>query len=587
MEIELLIEKSGNNFQQKPSNYWTFEKCKEVALQCKNKSEMQRKFVSAYNASKKHKWFEKFSWSTENKTKKRKARNFWSLEKCKKVALECNSLNDFKNKFPGAYQSMRRNGWKSDIIFKYNILEKPKKWTFEKCYQIAKNFSKLKDFKKEEILAYNASVKYGYLKFFNWLERKEKFVFIDEEWTKERCIEEALKFSTRTSFMEKYKKVYLKMKKYGWDKDESIFNNSNNFQKWYQTDCVYVYRFDELKIAYIGRVLKNRIKRRDYEHSLNFYKKDSVASFCKENNLVVPKMEILQEYENVFKGKEGEKYWLSKFLQDGWYCLNKIPAGSSGAIGGGIWNYETCFQEALKYKSKNEFILKSSGAYRASLINDWLKDFDWFKNPLEKYSFEDCYNEALKYKTLKEFRTAQNKMYNACNSKGWLKKFDWLKKIVKPKGYWTYDTCKEESKKYSSIKDFKNTSKRAYSISAKNGWIEEFVWLKNSKKPRGYWTKERSLEESKKYSSFKMFATHSSAAYSCLKRLDSLNEITWFTQTKKPRGYWTYERCMEESKKYKTLKEFRENNKGCYESSIQHGWIEDFTWITFRRRKNI
>ena len=68
-----------------------------------------------------------------------------------------------------------------------------------------------------------------------------------------------------------------------------------------------------------------------------------------------------------------------------------------------------------------------------------------------------------------------------------------------------------------------------------------------------------------------MFATHSSAAYSCLKRLDSLNEITWFTQTKKPRGYWTYERCMEESKKYKTLKEFRENNKGCYESSMQHG----------------
>ena len=44
---------------------------------------------------------------------------------------------------------MRRNGWRSDIIFKYSVIEKPKKWTFEKCYQIAKNFSKLKDFKKE------------------------------------------------------------------------------------------------------------------------------------------------------------------------------------------------------------------------------------------------------------------------------------------------------------------------------------------------------------------------------------------------------------------------------------------------------
>ena len=48
MEIELLIEKSGNNFQQKPSNYWTFEKCKEVAKLCVNRSELLKKYAQAY-----------------------------------------------------------------------------------------------------------------------------------------------------------------------------------------------------------------------------------------------------------------------------------------------------------------------------------------------------------------------------------------------------------------------------------------------------------------------------------------------------------------------------------------------------------
>lgn len=38
----------------------------------------------------------------------------------------------------------------------------------------------------------------------------------------------------------------------------------------------------------------------------------------------------------------------------------------------GYWNYEKCYQEALKYKSRNEFQKGCGSAYHAALKNKWL-----------------------------------------------------------------------------------------------------------------------------------------------------------------------------------------------------------------------
>jgi predicted GIY-YIG superfamily endonuclease len=44
----------------------------------------------------------------------------------------------------------------------------------------------------------------------------------------------------------------------------------------------------------------------------------------------------------------------------------------------------------------------------------------------------------------------------------------------------------------------------------------------------------------------------------------------------KSSGYWTKDRCIEESKKYKTRSEFREKNMGCYKKCHINGWDEAF-----------
>ena len=47
----------------------------------------------------------------------------------------------------------------------------------------------------------------------------------------------------------------------------------------------------------------------------------------------------------------------------------------------------------------------------------------------------------------------------------------------------------------------------------------------------------------------------------------------------RPPEKWTYEACLEESKKYKTRTEFKKGCVGTYDKSCKQKWIDDFTWL--------
>ena len=52
------------------------------------------------------------------------------------------------------------------------------------------------------------------------------------------------------------------------------------------------------------------------------------------------------------------------------------------------------------------------------------------------------------------------------------------KQVIKPKNYWNYETCKEESLKYKTRFEFQKNKSRAYNISWKNKWLDEFFPIK-------------------------------------------------------------------------------------------------------------
>ena len=48
-------------------------------------------------------------------------------------------------------------------------------------------------------------------------------------------------------------------------------------------------------------------------------------------------------------------------------------------MGNSKWNYDTCFEEAKKYKTRSEFCKGNSGAYKVAHKNGWMNDYTWLK----------------------------------------------------------------------------------------------------------------------------------------------------------------------------------------------------------------
>jgi hypothetical protein len=60
-----------------------------------------------------------------------------------------------------------------------------------------------------------------------------------------------------------------------------------------------------------------------------------------------------------------------------------------------------------------------------------------------------------------------------------LKDYTWLEQDRKRRGYWnSYENCYNEALKYSTRSEFKSNCGPAYYSSMKNGWINDFTWIK-------------------------------------------------------------------------------------------------------------
>ena len=82
---------------------WTYDKCKEVAIHCKNKEELKKTNGGAYRAAYVNKWLSDFFIVTK------KPNQYWeTLENIQEVANKCKNKKDLWRKFPSAYNGARK-----------------------------------------------------------------------------------------------------------------------------------------------------------------------------------------------------------------------------------------------------------------------------------------------------------------------------------------------------------------------------------------------------------------------------------------------------------------------------------------------
>ena len=257
-------------------------------------------------------------------------------------------------------------------------------------------------------------------------------------WTKERCHEEALKYTTMKDFRKNSKKAYwasLNMKI-----TDDICSHMIIFGNVIKR-CIYSYEFSDNSV-YVG--LTYNIKNRHDRHTKDI----NSMVYKKINQKFTYDLKQLTNYIEIEQSKYFEKYYVDEYRKSGWIILNIAKTGS---LGGNIlkWTKERCQEEALKYKHRNEFQKNSGSAYNSSRSNSWLneicKHMIETKKPNGYWTKEKCHEEALKYETIKDF---QKNSIKAC-------KYAWIMNIMteicshmlkyrKKKGHWTKEKCHEE-----------------------------------------------------------------------------------------------------------------------------------------------
>jgi predicted GIY-YIG superfamily endonuclease len=349
----------------------------------------------------------------------------WTKEKCISVAKKCKSRSDFKKSFSGAWDSAWKNDWLNEV---YKYLKNPDnmsiKWTKEKCKSICNNYNSLGDFRKKEPKVYDAVLNKKWLnELCSHMIRKLK---PNGYWTKEKCLEESLKYNTKTNWIKHSISSYSAAHRNNW-----IDYCSSHMIKLgtNQNRVIYSFEFEDNHV-YVG--LTYSPENRKKYHLTN--KDSTVYKYILKTNLI-PEFKIVTTFikKETASIREGEI--LNKYLKNNWIPLNK---NKTGGLGGDflIWNEKKCLEAAKKCKTRAEFKKMRGGAYRSARRNGWLNKccahmtYEQLPNGYWKNDKNRCIEEAKKYDKIYHFRINAGGAYNAVVENRWYNDF---KKIYNEK----------------------------------------------------------------------------------------------------------------------------------------------------------
>tara|TARA_Y100001937_G_scaffold128590_1_gene206056 strand:- start:11 stop:763 length:753 start_codon:yes stop_codon:yes gene_type:complete len=241
--------------KRKPRNYWTKEKCHEIALKYKHKSDFQKEDGSCYVIAFNNKWIQDIC---EHMTPKAslKQRYIYVFEfiesKSVYIGLTWNlkqrydrHLNPRKNEIATIHNQISID---NEFLFKelefcdmdiagnresfwidyykkrgWNILNKNKagslggsklKWSKKSCQEISKLYESKSDFKKNNINAYNAAVRHKWIsEICNHMKRPKSH---NLKWTYDACKLESSKYQTRNEFQNGSGSAYMSSLKNEW-----------------------------------------------------------------------------------------------------------------------------------------------------------------------------------------------------------------------------------------------------------------------------------------------------------------------------------------------------------------------------------
>lgn len=389
----------------------------------------------------------------------KQTKDYLTNEFCEIESKKYTSRGSFAKGCPSAYNKARIEGWLDEYVWLKPQRHEKGYWTEARCESVARSYQHMYDFQTENLGAYNAAKRNGWLKKYTWLEKVSENTKPRGYWDSyENCYVEAQRHKTLKSFIMQSGGAYNSALEHGWMEDYT----------WLE-----------------GHRRKNRAY---YTYDVCY----ELANCCKN------KSQFIRDYPTAYKVSK-ENGWIEEYI---WFKNKKCKQNK---VQSGYWSVkDNCRAEALKYSKRRDFREKSNSAYKSSVKNGWIDDFTWLEtyNHNTIWTKEICKNESRKYNKLKDFRKYSPKQYNASKEHGWLKDFVWLERSIKPSNYWNEKTCMEEAKKYNTLNEFFEFAGSAYNKACENGWLKDYYWLKRHEKNG----QEHIISEEKKISLHNRFA---------------------------------------------------------------------------------
>jgi hypothetical protein len=191
----------------------------------------------------------------------------------------------------------------------------------------------------------------------------------------------------------------------------------------------------------------------------------------KKTNLM-PSFKKITEYVDINEAKKLEKTYLDEYKKEHKFLNNRKTGGLGLML---IWTKDKCQDEALKYKTKNEFKKNARSAYGSAKKNKWFDEICLHMLPVyECWTREKCEKEIMKYKTKKELYKSNINLLYAINNNNWFDLLEHLSSSKKPNGYWKdKENCRKEALKYNNRNEFREKCGGAINSATKYGWLDE------------------------------------------------------------------------------------------------------------------
>ncbi len=207
-----------------------------------------------------------------------------------------------------------------------------------------------------------------------------------------------MKYRTKIEFKTNNSSAYSLSLKRGWiSRICSHMDAIGNAHK----RLVYAYEFPN-KVVYVGLTCNK--ERRQLQHLQ--YRKSPVYKYSLKTKLTPIYKLISKTYIIAERSQKLEDKTIKTYKDNGWQILNSAKAGGLG-WSDKKWTFEKCQVEALKYKTRSDFIDNSPGAYAAARKHDWMQICDhmvYRRLPKGTWTYESCKQAALQCKTRSEFR---------------------------------------------------------------------------------------------------------------------------------------------------------------------------------------